>query len=85
MQYTALVQKPPIVTNRMTGLVAKSSLAPSAFTLSTIACPLSNPKLKQALITPAKRATANPLVKAKSFTAARFSSSLMFLARKLPA
>lgn len=84
-QYAALVQKPPNVTNRITGLRANKSDAPNANAVCCTSAPASSPRLKQALIIPASKATEIPLVKAKSRIAFCFSSSLIFRAFKLPA
>ncbi|KAA6313533.1 hypothetical protein EZS27_035709, partial [termite gut metagenome] len=51
----------------------------------SFANPAFNPKLKQALITPASKAISNPFFRANSLTAANFSPLLISFERKLPA
>ena len=48
------------VTNSITGFKANRSLAPASFAFASTSFPDSKPKLKQALITPASKATAKP-------------------------
>ena len=69
----------------ITGLRANKSDAPNANAVCCTSAPASSPRLKQALIIPASKATEIPLVKAKSRIAFCFSSSLIFRAFKLPA
>ena len=67
-----MVRKPPKVTRKVAGRALKmSAVASPKFRGS----PKPRPILKQALMNPAASATAMPLVKLKSFTAAFFSSS----------
>ena len=79
------MKNPPKVTKNITGRPAYKASTPLARAASLIGVPASNPRAKQALITPANKATSNPFVNAKSLTAAFFSSSVIFLERKLPA
>ena len=82
----ALLANPPTRITTSTALFEKTAVVPvRRSTVPAIGLPAASPKAKQALRMPAIAATAKPLPRANSSTAAFFCSSVSSLSLLIPA